>query len=223
MTIPTLVQGFQEKVTVSQVKQSFSLLNEAFKLSFIQNGTIDEWGITTLMNDPLTHKVVAKKLIPHLKLIKDCTDETDSETECSGGSNPQSFSTFTLANGTNVLVRLWDGACRIGETSNEADRFLPKHHVCGQLKIDINGTKKPNSRAKDQFDFYITTDGILPWGVENDRFKFEQSCNRTVANPYPTMVDGSMWGCTAWVIYTGNLDFWKCDNLSWSGKKSCSN
>ena len=28
-------------------------------------------------------------------------------------------------------------------------------------------------------------------------------------------------GCTAWVIYNENMDYLRCDDLSWDGKHEC--
>ena len=45
LTIPTLVQKYDERATVVKVKQFYSDFSEAYKLAVIENGTIDTWGL----------------------------------------------------------------------------------------------------------------------------------------------------------------------------------
>lgn len=47
------------------------------------------------------------------------------------------------------------------------------------------------------------------------RFSFKKYCdmsNKSNLNGY---------GCTAWVIYNENMDYTRCNNLSWDGKLKC--
>ena len=45
LTIPTLVQKHQEKVTVTKVKKFVSVMSQAIKLAEIDNGEIASWGL----------------------------------------------------------------------------------------------------------------------------------------------------------------------------------
>ena len=44
MTIPTLISNYQEKATVSKVKQAFSIISQAYQLAKIENGEFGTWG-----------------------------------------------------------------------------------------------------------------------------------------------------------------------------------
>ena len=43
MTLPSLIGRYQEKVTITQLKQTYSLLSQAFAMAVEENGTIDGW------------------------------------------------------------------------------------------------------------------------------------------------------------------------------------
>ncbi len=51
LTIPTLVQNYQEKVTVNKVKKMYSTLSNAYELIKIDNGDYSQWGIGTDTKD----------------------------------------------------------------------------------------------------------------------------------------------------------------------------
>ena len=65
----------------------------------------------------------------------------------------------------------------------------------------------------DVFDSLVAKDRIIPAGVQgisSGNYSFEEGCMTSVNR-----------GCTAWVLYNENMDYLKCDDLSWSGKKKC--
>src|SRR5574344_1431849 len=49
LTIPTLIQNYQEKAIVTKLKQSMSLFNQAFKMAELENGPITDWGLGGLL------------------------------------------------------------------------------------------------------------------------------------------------------------------------------
>ncbi|MBQ8168995.1 hypothetical protein IJZ97_06235, partial [bacterium] len=102
----------------------------------------------------------------------------------------------------------------------------------------INGPKGPNIMGQDTFTFFLTNNSIVPFGNPTSRFQFKvkdsdgnyitdengdyimstdplNDCNRTQCVGYCE-------ACAAWVIENGNMDYLHCDDLSWSGKRQCS-
>ena len=71
------------------------------------------------------------------------------------------------------------------------------------------------------FDIFITRDNLVPEGIDGASHAFEIACNKSIKNPYLSYGGGSMFACTAWVLYNENQDYLHCDDLSWSGKHSC--
>ena len=88
--------------------------------------------------------------------------------------------------------------------------------ICGFYRIDVNGSRKPNTMGRDVFTFYITKERIVPAGTaeETGSASFESSCADVSTH------EGR--GCTAWVLYNENMDYLHCSNLSLNGKKTCS-
>ena len=128
------------------------------------------------------------------------------------------FSTFTprltLADGTSIVgITILDEKC---SSQHGNSKFLK--NVCGEMMIDLNGPKPPNATGKDVFLFLYTKYGIVPVGLPDtfeNRQSFEISCN--LSNPY--RLNG--YGCAAWIIYNGNMDYLHCNDLSWNGKRKC--
>lgn len=185
-------------------------------MAYNEKGTPDTWGLSDMYNED-SHRIVAQSIIPYLKLLKDCTLSNIENSVCNSSSAKTIFSSFILANGMTVSIRNWNSRCDSVYGDSQ-----PLRNTCGTVQIDINGAKPPGKSGKDKFELFYTKYGLVPFGTENATMTFEKGCNRTEKNPYPLFsANNSMYTCAAWVIYSGNLDYWKCDNLSWSGKKKC--
>lgn len=72
MTIPTLLTNIREKQTVSKLKQTYSMLSQAFKLVEDNGGVLGDLA----ENDNISSKDRAAKFMdllrPHLKILVDC-------------------------------------------------------------------------------------------------------------------------------------------------------
>lgn len=56
--------------------------------------------------------------------------------------------------------------------SCKSDWIQNTKNACGSIKIDTNGSKKPNQGGNDLFEFHVASDGtIIPMGTQNDLFK----------------------------------------------------
>ena len=78
---------------------------------------------------------------------------------------------------------------------------------CGDLTIDVNGEKGPNTFGKDLFSFHIKKEGISPRGSGDDARKFSSFCNRNESHAY------NGYGCSAWIIYVGDMEYLHRDGL----------
>ena len=212
MTIPTLVQNTQEKVTVVSLKKAYSMLTQAYTMAVTDNGTPDTWGFTADGAGAVTMMNVVK---PYFRVTQDCgTGGT-----CFSGDDYKHMngSSRGTINGDTGLakVRLADGtlwAVAITSATCNTD-FGSTLTGCGYFYVDVNGFKKPNTVGKDFFLMYITKDGIIPVGMPTDNtMRFSDNCSTN-----------SGWGCAGWVIYNENMDYLKCPaSLSWGGQTKCS-
>jgi hypothetical protein len=197
--MPALVANYQVKQTVTQVKQSYSMLNQAFSLAIEQEGTVDGW------------TAYANKIKPYLKLIRG--------SEAVLHDNTANVVKSTLANGTNIFLRVQNNQC----TNNRGPSEMLSS-CCGYIDIDVNGDKEPNLFGVDQFEFLITKYGIVPYGlpdmyltinVPDSGSYFKRHCQGYGTTTW------TGWGCAAWVIYNENMDYLHCDDLSWDVKTKC--
>lgn len=149
-TIPTLINDFQKQVTVTTLKETYSILAQVVQMSSIDNGQPTSWDWSgTSYTDAGTTPMVKKYILPYLKVLKDCG--YDWKGECvapksyytDGAENVQAGYQIILANGVHLTFLL---------EPNLLDIF-----------VDLNGSQKPNRWGKDIFVFNIFNDtGLNP-------------------------------------------------------------
>lgn len=233
LTIPSIIQKYEMKQTVIKLKKINNIMDNAIKMAIIENGYVDSWGLTqSAVNSVEDEDVILQsnqgldvfidKIIPHVKIIKRCKF---TEKACKTWE-PKNIAGKVYTEDTyaerlvfvdgivlgHFFINSVNCSIKLGNAKN-------LQHGCGSFKIDLNGSKKPNTYGKDIFEFFITKEGIVPAGDtgfnKNSPYSFNSGC---VNNAAPMNgVD-----CTAWVIRNENVDYLKCpDELSWDGKHSC--
>ena len=208
MTMPSLIQNYQEKATVTKLKKCYSLVSQAY-VSILN----DEGGSDTLQaGDDLE---MMEKFGKYLKYQKTCgrnkgcfPNVTYKSVTGNGYSKWEDDTTdrsrAVLTDGTLIMFNksaMWGG--------NEGN------YLYAQIYVDINGFKGPNQLGRDFFYFYISPEKIVPAGAKaleekNEDQKFTKNC-----------IQQNGYACAAWVIYNENMDYLHCKDLSWDGKHSC--
>ncbi len=235
LTIPAVIQKYQERVTVTKLKKVHSVLNNALRLSVVNHGEINNWGLdlsgnfeinddTSQEDLDLNYKrsiYLRRKIIENLKVVNNC----ENYDTCCGHEQTRYSLDGQVFDRWCAGTFLADGSIIRGATMLSADCSSKRgedkllQNVCGQIFVDINGLKSPNVVGKDIFLFYYSKDGsVIPIGTKNETFSpFEEYCNR---NSGDHIMNG--YGCTAWVLQNENMDYLHCDDLSWDGKHKCS-
>lgn len=235
-TIPTLVQSYQEKQTVTKLRSTYNILNEAVKLIILENGNLNRWGVTGQAKRDLFINEFEK----YIQVIKRCAPGKAYSDGCVGRAYGNIFNdeknesvyarttwdTFVLKNGATAIIAMSGNEnCFQDITLNakhpENGRYYGNYlGSCGSIHVDLNGAAGPNKFNIDTFKFYLEIDGLLPAGSRNENIwteKFEDSCLNSSGNA--STVDGK---CTAWVIYNGNMDYLHCsEKLGWDKASSC--
>ena len=206
MTMPSLIQNYQEKATVTKLKKCYSLVSQAY-VSILN----DEGGSDTLQaGDDLEMMEKFGKYLKYQKTCgrnKGCFPNVTYKSVTGNGYNKWEDDTTyrsraILTDGTLIMFNL--NALR-----NNSDNFY------AQIYVDINGFKGPNQLGRDFFYFYISPEKIVPGGAKvletifPDQ-KFDENC-----------IQQNGYACAAWVIYNENMDYLHCKDLSWDGKHSC--
>lgn len=206
MTLPTLIQKHQEKVTVNRVKSAYSILNQAYTLAKVENGDINGWFTenSTFQTDEdgsniqddsgrTNQDILWDKLIPHLKVATRCKA---SERNCKRPSelytltgnvrniDTSSYSIINLVNGISLICG-W-----IGNINCKNKEY------CGDFAVDINGIENPpNATGKDIFYFFIQANAITaPTGSMCD-----------INNTSEQKSNG--YGCTERILTEGTMDY----------------
>ncbi len=235
MTIPTLVQKYQERVMITKVKKFYSVITNAANLAMLEHGTLDTWDLPTsvLPNEDNSNQdevdaaharydLVWQRILPYLKVDKFCSFASQNCGQIYSIYNlrgDQLLSSeyarhITLADGTSIVSSWFEGNCNLKFGSG---RYL--ENVCGNFVIDMNGEKGPNRTGVDSFRFLFTKYGIYPTGTHDstlsEQYIFDKNCNMTHDDIY------AGYACTAWVIINGNMDYLRCNDLDWGSKTKC--
>ena len=151
MTLPTLIQNYQKKQTVVQLKKAYSELSQAISMAQKDFGPFEDWDFADFPTpDDRTQYFYENVLKPNLKISKYCAP---SSNECWADDS------YTLIG--NRYSNLPNG--RQGDisfiTASGYSVFYWIHNVGtgGWFFIDLNGPKKPNVLGKDIFTFMLNS------------------------------------------------------------------
>lgn len=218
ITIPVLMQNMADQQTVGMLKKEYSVLSQAYTMAVQENGTPDNWGLT-----PGNSPQILNMLKPYLKVSKDCIDASSG---CwPAGINypflsPSAGYYHVIDDMVYPKLSLVDGTTIMGYANSTTPTCNTPtigstpalSNTCGNYYIDINGYKPPNKWGKDLFMFYITKNGIIPSGTQQEIYYPFTDCDKDT---------GRGIGCAAWVLYNENRDYLKCSGLSWDGPIKC--
>ena len=226
ITMPTVIQKYNEARTVSRLKQTYSILSQAFSRAVDDYGTPDNWNLVGYATSEGSENLLAK-LTPYMKTTKICKAyeigcvsdvnylALDGKTDA--GKVYYHRATAKLANGSLLNTRIYSKTCQ-----NAWGTSTQMQNECAEIGVDINGDKKPNQFGVDYFLFHVTKYGIVPYGspVETSKFRFATNCrDKSIGSVAGWSANG--YGCAGWVIYNENMDYLHCSDLAWNGKKRC--
>lgn len=224
ITLPTIIQKQQEKVTVTKVKEAYSILSQAyFRASEDKGGDLSTWDcaeITTVAGGAC----VVDEFKKFLEIIEDRQEKPTNSIPyslnkqvISNNAHYKNLYSLTLKNGFILNFKSNYHNCKTYENWNvaEIEKFS-----CG-IYVDINGKNGPNALGRDVFQFKIHKNTISPTGNATEPYYyFNRSCKIDANNEF---WDGGVNGmsCTGWVITNENMDYLHCSDLSFKGKTKC--
>ena len=216
MTLPTLIQKHNEQATVIYLKKIYSMLGNAFLMAQNNNDAVYTWGINEDTNASV--KSVAEKVIPYLKVIRDCGTDTGEECVSENFKGLNGTGNWSHRSDSIYKFIIADGATL---TIGVKTPCLNDSSYCVEIYADVNGKKSPNVVGKDLFKFNIYGNGTIRaigYGTDPNMQNLEEGASPAhYCNPKK---QGFL--CSAWVIGNGNMDYLHCaDDLSWAGKHSC--
>ncbi len=207
ITIPTLHQRHTEHTTVNKVKKFYSTVSQAHQKAVAEYGDVETWGITG--PDPESALLIYDYMFKdNFKIMVNCG--LDNSKKCLSDDdyfhfNETNQGNFYARNNFYYKMILNDGSTIWFKGATKA---------MDNVFIDVNGPQKPNTWGKDVFSLlYSPEDGVfVPDGTPKSSNPFDYSCKKNLNG----------FGCGAWVVYKGNMDYLHCDDLKWNGKQKCS-
>ena len=188
MTIPTLVNNYQEKQTITKLRVAQNTFYNALRLAEVENGSIESWTNVSLTAEYSTK--VADYLKKYMRIAKDCGID-DSQGKCIyngrykelNGTNHENYAKedvyyaykIVLINGASVF---WHGGSYL------------------TIFVDTNGPNEPNTWGRDLFSFRYENGKLTPSGM----IDFKDSCET---------LDSTGYGCAHRVLSTNNMDYLK--------------
>ena len=168
ITLPTLIQNYQKRVTVEKLKTSYSLLTQTFERAKIDYGTdLKQWDSGG--RDGTARYVVYNNYFKPYLDVTNLSKSVCPKGKCnpsykalSGGNVNLSGleGSFYLKNGAFIWIRPF--VCGVADYSNV-------------IYIDINGPKHgPNILGKDTFDFVFRV-GAKP-NIERQKTPLISAC-----------------------------------------------
>jgi len=200
MTIPTLINNYKEKITVTKFKKIYATFSQAFRYATIEKGSPDTWGIGAYNSDT-GNTALFRALSPYLNISKACPPADLSCFDVADSNMKDHVYTFILNDGSEVFM-----FGRSSDCSFVAGTGKDLQNICADIHFSLNG---------EGGRFWLTKYGIVPKGTSDTTvsvYSFEGSCLQYKYGE----------ACTAWIIYNENMDYKRCDDLSWNGKHKCS-
>ena len=214
LTLPTLIQNYEKKVTVNKLKETYSILSQAVRMSEAQNGELKDWDIPNADWNASAYtqgEILAKKYItPYLKVMKTCKyREEGCLPEKSYRLNGDEDNYYSRSTNNTYNIILSNGVL-LG--------FWPRSNLV-EIYVDLNARQKPNTSGKDIFDILIlknSTVGIFGNIPKPGVYFYGQGLERTALknSGYPCRKTGTLTGgyCGALIM----LDGWEIkDDYPW--------
>lgn len=174
MTLPTVINKYQKEATVTQLKKTYTILNQAFRQAEVENESSQYWNESSNQANVLFEKYWK----PYLKSPKICTSEN-------GACGYKKQAPWKQINGKNddycvylndyrLSIMLADGQF-VSIVSGSGYDLNDKRMI-----IDLNGSKSPNTFGRDTFLFIrISGKGIMPYGYELSSNTVNNDCSKT--------------------------------------------
>jgi len=171
LTIPDLITSIQDNQLKAAWKKNYSILNEATLKIIEENGGT--------MVDALTdYTPMTTAYLEHLNFLKRCSEWVGLGI-CWHQLGDSYLLNTTIAASTNSSgAILSDGTLIQFQylSANCSTSLGSLNDICGEIRIDVNGFKGPNTYGKDIFCAFVLKDRLVPRGIQGDELNITNHC-----------------------------------------------
>lgn len=117
ITIPALVKSYHKKITVTRLKQTYSMFQQALKLSELEHGDISQWDIPNVIDATassdrgVSEDFADEYFLKYIKGYKKCDLQNDVPKTCKymdgktcSTVNRKGIAWYILQNGTKIYI-----------------------------------------------------------------------------------------------------------------------
>ncbi len=200
MTLPSLIQSYKERVTVTKVQKAYSILNQAFKRISEEYGEPQDWpGVEKQIGScgecSIAHLNLYSNFISGEKYIAPRVNQGKKVIGLNGGFFTFSDSRPSLItpDGTFYFSHLRQCGVYLLTTGNRSACTMG-----GDILYDIDGEQKgPNQLGKDVFSFVTAQTGVYPAGMVG---------SYTVGD---CKLNGGGYSCAEYILREKNMKYLK--------------
>lgn len=178
LCIPVIISFVNKEIFVSGLKKEYSTFYQATLNMKNDNGNslvdVTQWA----RNEGEVLQSYSKYL-HFLKLCSNtsgCWHEANQWYDLNGNPDDweaSGYGTGVLEDGSLVLYQaIGDNSCTNTKYTDSKGNGI----TCGEIYIDVNGFKPPNTKGRDIFEFFITQNGLVPNGT-NDQASWDLYCS----------------------------------------------
>ena len=200
MTLPSLIQSYKERVTVTKVQKAYSVLNQAFKRISEEYGEPQDWPgvekqIASCGECSIAHLNLYSNFISGEKYIAPRVNQDKKIIGLNGGFFTFSDSRPSLItpDGTFYFSHLRQCGVYSLTTGNRSACTMG-----GDILYDIDGEQKgPNQLGKDVFSFVTAQTGVYPAGMVGSY------------NAGDCKLNGGGYSCAEYILREKNMKYLK--------------
>ena len=183
LTMPALIADYKKKEDVAKLKKAYTIINQAFKLSEVDNGPSEHWANAYDIGASAYYEQYWKPYFqgPSLcKTYKECGFTSQTPWKTLRGDVSGTVVDMDSASNSRVFFRTNDGIL-YGIFTTFGDMTVAN----STIYIDINAGKNPNVLGRDVFKYTrVPGKGVLPDGYLQTVEYLNQNCSKTGSGEY---------------------------------------
>ncbi|MBR6098851.1 type II secretion system protein [bacterium] len=212
LTLPTLISNYQKKVYVTQLKKSYAVMSNGFKLMMGHDGVTelkDTYAFSGMLADKCTNGGGGTNnlLTDECRSIKEGLESVFSGIQfvpCNGKAAKELNGTYIGGTGgglgrksTYTCIQFPDGSEIIHLSAKKAGNNIG-------IFVDINGAKNPNTVGRDIFYLDVNNNGVI-----TGSYNVTQNWRTATSSTDKCEMDGTSrgWGCAGRVLEEDAMNY----------------